>query len=348
VQAPCPSSGLSGKIGAMDRACERPAPLRAWPSGLLCVLLLLELGACGSHVPTTCGMGGVQPRPDIGGEILYMCYAPGSVHGGVFLLNASNGQVRRLTPDNAWNLDASWSPDGRRIVYQSTRDGRSDVYVMDMSTGSVRRLSDSRGFNGYPTLSPDGRWIAYESSRDGIEARPDPPGYYYREIYLVREDGSDLHRLLTVHAVQFGAAWSPASDRIAFASDRAGAFDLYTVAPDGSGLRQLTHHESSGGFATYPRWSTDGSRIAFSSAATGSDHSSIYWIPADGGEPHRVTNDPAAQWDGWPDWSPNSRWIVFTRNERGLQLFATSPDGGPPVQLTSDAGDKDQPRWRPA
>jgi len=75
----------------MDRACERPAPLRAWPSGLLCVLLLLELGACGSHVPTTCGMGGGQPRPDIGGEILYMCYASGSIHGGLFLLNASSG-----------------------------------------------------------------------------------------------------------------------------------------------------------------------------------------------------------------------------------------------------------------
>jgi len=140
----------------------------------------------------------------------------------------------RLTADNAWNLDASWSPDGRRIIYQSTRDGRSDVYVMDISTGSVRRLSDSRGFNGYLSWSLDGRWIAYESSRDGIEARPDPPGYYYREIYLVREDGSDLHRLLTVHALQFGAAWSPAGDRIAFASDKAGAFDLYTVLTGGA------------------------------------------------------------------------------------------------------------------
>ena len=41
----------------------------------------------------------------------------------------------RLTADNAWNLDASWSPDGRRIVYQSTCDGRSDGYVTDTSTG---------------------------------------------------------------------------------------------------------------------------------------------------------------------------------------------------------------------
>ncbi len=58
--------------------------------------------------------------------------------------------MRRLTSDNAWNVDASWSPDGRQIVYQSTREGRSDVHVMDVSTREVRRLSDGRGFNGYP------------------------------------------------------------------------------------------------------------------------------------------------------------------------------------------------------
>ncbi len=154
----------------MDRACERPAPLRAWLSGLLCFLLLLELGACGSHVPTTCGMGGVQPRPYIGGEILYMCYASGSIHGGLFLLNASSGQVRRLTPDNAWNLDASWSPDGRRIVYQSTRDRRSDVHVMDISTGSVRRLSESC-VGGISIGSGAARVAVTDSRRPGPRAR---------------------------------------------------------------------------------------------------------------------------------------------------------------------------------
>src|SRR5260370_15400012 len=91
--------------------------------------------------------GRCTATPDIGGEILYMCYASGSIHGGLFLLNASSGQVRRLTPDNAWNVDASWAPDGRRIVYSSTRDGRSDVYEMDISTANVRRLIVGRGFN---------------------------------------------------------------------------------------------------------------------------------------------------------------------------------------------------------
>ena len=291
-------------------------------------------------------MGGSRPNPEIGGEILYRCDAAG-VHSGLFLLDVSSGQVRRVTADDAWNLDASWSPDGQRIVYQSTRDGRSDVYVMDLSSGDVHRISDGRGFNGYPSWSPDGRWIAYESSRDGIEAKPDPPGYY-REIYLVREDGSDRHRLLATHAVQSGPAWSPLGDRIAFASDMAGAFDLYTAGSNGGDLHQLTHHEGSGGFATYPRWSPDGSRIAFNATSSRSNHSEIYRISAGGGESQRLTDDPVALWDAWPDWSPDSRWIAYARNQNGLQLFAIAAEGGPGVQLTDGAGDKDQPRWRPA
>ncbi len=321
--------------------------MRRWFSGLACLAIVAGAAACGGSSRAACGGGGTQPRPEVGGEILYTCYESSSQPGGLFLLNASSGQVQRLTSDHAWNVDASWSPDGRQIVYQSTREGRSDVYVMNVSTKEVRRLSDGRGFNGYPSWSPDGMWIAYESSRDGIEGNQDPPGYY-REIYLVREDGTDLHRLLATHASQSGAAWSPAGDQIAFASHMGGAFDLYTVAPDGTGLRQLTNHEGSGGFATYPRWSADGSRIAFSAASSRSNHAEIYWMLAAGGEAHQVTDHPAADWDGWPDWSPDSRWIVFTRKQHGLQLFVTSPKGDSIVQLTYGAGDKDQPRWRPA
>jgi len=337
VLALCPISRSGGKIAAMNRLAF----------GLLGLVLLAGVSSCGASTSGTCGMGGVQPRPEIGGQVLFQCYAAGSVHGGLFVLDLASGHVTRLTRDNALNVDASWSPDGRRIVYQSTRDGRSDVYVMEVSSGRVSRLSDGEGFNGYPSWSPDGAWIAYESSRDGIEGTPDPPGFY-REIYLVRADGSDLHRLLSTHAVQSGAAWSPTGDRLAFAMNSTGAIDIYTARPDGTELRQLTHHEKTGGFATYPRWSPDGSRILINAPPAGASGSEVYWIPAGGGEPHQVTNDPSASWEGWPDWSPDSRWIAFTRSKHGLQLFVTDPDGARLIQVTTDAGDKDQPRWRPA
>ena len=321
--------------------------MNRWASGLLGLALLAGTSSCGASSSATCGTGGVQPRPAIGGQVLFQCYAAGSVHGGLFVLDLASGQVTRLTRDNGLNVDASWSPDAQSIVYQSTRDGRSDVYVMEVSTGHVRRLSDGKGFNGYPSWSPDGAWIAYESSRGGIEGTPDPPGFY-REIYLVRPDGAGLHRLLpNIRAVQSGAAWSPAGDRIAFALAHVGTIDVYTVGPNGSGLRQLTQHEKTGGWATYPHWSPDGSRIVFNAPPPGRNGSEVYWMPADGGEPHQVTNDPSASWEGWPDWSPDSLWIAFTRSKHGLQLFVTDPEGAKLIQLTTDSGDKDQPRWRP-
>ena len=312
---------------------------------LLAILAALQIPACTSPNPSDCGVGGEAPHPDIGGQIVFVCYALGN-HGSLYLLDVGTGEVRRLTPDTAWNLDPAWSPDGRRIAYQSTRDGRDNVYVMDVESGAVRRLTDGRGFSGYPSWSPDGSWIAFDSSRDGIEAPPNPPGYY-RTIYLIRPDGTGLRRLLTFNDVSSGPAWSPRGHQIAFQSVRAGRFDLYVVSDDGSRLEQLTHHEGTVGSATWPRWSADGARIVFSETIPPAGHGEVFWMGLDAARPVQVTDDPRAQWDGWPDWSPDMRWIVFTRAGDSHQLFAIHPDGTGLVQLTNDAGDKDLPRWRP-
>jgi TolB protein len=61
-------------------------------------------------------------------------------------------------------------------------------------------------------------------------------------------------------------AWSPRGDRIAFTSVRTGDVEVYTIRPDGSGLRQLTHDLSNNG---HPTWSPDGRSIFFTSSRTG-------------------------------------------------------------------------------
>ena len=331
----------------MSQRDQRRRLWRLRAANLLGVLLSLQAAACGGPTTPACGMGGEPAHPEIGGVFIYTCYAP-MTKGDLFLLDLSTGHVRQLTY-GAWNIDVSWSPDGGSIAYTSSRDGRIDVYVMDLATGGVRRLTHGLGFNFFPSWSPDGKWIAFESTRDGVSAALDP-GYYpdlYAELYVMRSDGTAMHRVTDFHTVISAPEWSPAGDRIVFSSDTAHVFDVYTVAPDGTDLRRITDHGHAAGYAWVPRWSSDASRITFYAAFSSNGPGSIYWVSADGGQLYRVTRNPASGWDAFPDWSPDGQWIGFTRRAADQQLFAVRPDGSNVTQLTNDPGDKVMARWQP-
>ena len=319
--------------------------MNRWLAAALGLALAAGLASCGGASATaTCGMSRVLPHPEIGGEVLYYCSDWPQVNGGIYLLEVTTGLVRALTSDLAWNLDGAWSPDGSRIAFQSTRDGRDDIFVMDYGGGGSHRLTDGRGFNEYPSWSPDGRWIVFNSTRDGVA---DSAGTgYYRDLYIMHPDGSEIHRL-TSHFGTFNfAAWNPNGHTLAFESDRGGTWDVYTMGIDGSGLEQVTH-EKGGGSAGFPRWSPDGKRVVFGASISG-EPGSIYWLAVGDGEPHRVTfGAPGLQWDGYPDWSSDGNWIVFERNGNDAQLYAVRPDGSDLTQLTDGRGFKALPRWRP-
>ena len=320
--------------------------MKRWLTTAAGLVLATGLASCGgSSSAATCGVTGSLPHPEVAGEVLYYCTDWPQVNGGIYLLDVATGRVRALTSDLAWNLDGAWSTDGTRIAFQSTREGHDDIFVMDSDGGGVHRLTDGRGFNEYPSWSPDGRWIAFNSTRDGV-ARSTGTGYY-RDLYLMHPDGSDIHRL-TSHVGTFNfAAWNPDGRTLAFESDRAGTWDIYTMQTDGSGLEQLTHYAKSGGSAGFPRWSPDGSRLVFGASVSG-EPASIYWLAVGQGELHRVTfGAPGLQWDGFPDWSPDGRWIVFERNGNDAQVFVVRPDGSNLTQLTEGPGFKALPRWRP-
>ena len=326
--------------GWQDRRMKR------WMAIAAALVAWLPLVSCGPPHQAACGVGGGAPHPEIGGQVLYYCTDWPTVSGGILLLDVATGEVRALTSDRAWNLDGAWSPDGSRIAFQSTQDGRDDIYVMDVDGGHLQRLTDGRGFNEYPAWSPDGQWILFNSTRDGVSSDSSGTGYY-RDLYLMRPDGTNIHRLLA-HAGTFAfAAWSPDSRTLALQSDREGAWDVYTMGIDGTDLRQITHHQKAVGSAGFPRWSPDGTRVVFGASAAG-EPASIYWVARGDDQVHRVTASvPGLQWDGFPDWSPDGRWIVFERNGDRAQLYAVRPDGSGLTQLTDGSGFKALPRWRP-
>jgi Tol biopolymer transport system component len=165
-----------------------------------------------------------------------------------------------------------WSPDGRSIAFEGTRDGNDEIYVMNADGSNVRRLTKDPAVEGSPVWSSDGRKIAFESSRrfDALE------------IWVMNADGSDqhnLHKPRPVRGVPPGLFyfetfpdWSPDGRHIAYASDYGGDYEIYVSRADGNHVRQLTRGR---GASYQPRWSTDGHRIAFFSTRHGDDEINV-------------------------------------------------------------------------
>jgi TolB protein len=126
--------------------------------------------------------------------------------------------------------------------------------------------------------------------------------------------------------------------KIAFASDRAGHWDIYTIRPDGTGMGRVT---DSAGADTEPAWSPDGQRLAFVSDRDG--NLEIYVMAADGSSVTRLTDDPGV--DTTPAWSPDGQRIVFASNrETGgdrMDLWVMDADGANATLLAVDATEPD-------
>jgi Tol biopolymer transport system component len=180
----------------------------------------------------------------------------------------------------------------------------------------------------------------FDSGRDGVNPSPHND---FRNLFIVRPDGSDLRRVTRLPRYNGSPSWGPDGKRIAFVSDRGDTFNIFTMAPDGSDQRQLTHRQGVDLGTGYARWSPDGARIVFAGYGPNRDSPPrLYWISVDGGEAHELTTGNMA------DWSTDGDWIAFHREDSGRdQLFVVRPDGTGLTQLTRDRTWKAWARWRP-
>ena len=192
----------------------------------------------------------------------------------IYTAKPDGSDLRRLTDYGVYTAEAVVSPDGKKIVFTSLKDGDLDIYTMNVDGTDVRRLTTTPGYDGGPWWSPDGKQIAYRawhptdtalvSYRELLAQRLVRPNRM--ELWVMNADGSGQRQITQLGGANFGPSWTPDGKRLIFSSNytqpRSGTFDLYLINLDGTGLERVTTNETFDGF---PMFSPDGRKLVWAS-----------------------------------------------------------------------------------
>ena len=137
-----------------------------------------------------------------------------------------------------------------------------------------------------------------------------------------------------------------ATTQIAYVSSRSGTKEIWVMDYDGAAQHQLTHLKS---ISLTPRWSPDGSRIAFTCFAPGRNHVVSPQICM-----YSMITDKLIAWPRWsgtnssPSWSPDGSQVMFMSSMQGdPELFVADANGNHPKRLTFSVGVSTSPAWNP-
>src|SRR6185369_8307165 len=162
--------------------------------------------------------------------------------------------LKRLTTANGYAAEGTISPDGKKIVFTSARDGDLEIYDMNLDGTQQRRLTNELGYDGGAFYSQDSQWIVWRASRPktDVEVRQfrellakDLVMPSKLEIMVMKADGTQKKQLTSNGAANFAPYFHPNGRQIIFASNIYAKnpgmpnFDLFLINRDGTGLEQV-------------------------------------------------------------------------------------------------------------
>jgi TolB protein len=286
------------------------------------VLILLVLA--GLHVER-----GAAPA----GEILFQSDREGPTR--LFVLDVAAHKQRRVGTAGHWlDEEPSWSHDGRRIAFSSTRGGGNnlDIWVMDADGSNPIRLTDHPAPEQDPAWAHDDKSLFFTAERDGRG-----------EIYRVWLQDKRVERITAGIDRAIMPATSPDGRYLAYAAQTIMSFQVHLIDLTNGTRRQVT----TGGGACRPAFKPDSQEVAF--VRLDRDPSRIEAARETG---TRVVVQDAKLWSYYPDYSPDGRYLAFSvspehHEGEDWDLAVMDLQSGRWSRLTSGRGNDRYPDWRP-